>query len=141
MPTFRLEIVTPDRVVLDAQVRSVRLPGTQGSFGVLANHAPLITSLTTGPIKVEHENGDIEFIAASGGFADVQGDRVTVIADAAERSADIDVSRVEEAIRRAQAMLAEGGSETYVRAQEALRRAMNRLRVAQQQQEAGSGRQ
>lgn len=141
MPTFRLEIVTPDRVVLDAPVRSVRIPGTMGSMGVLANHAPLITSLATGPIKVEHENGDIEFIAASGGFADIQADRVTVISDAAERSADIDITRVEEAIRRAQAQLAEGGATAYGQAQETLQRAMNRLKVAQQQQETKSRRQ
>ena len=141
MPTFRLEIVTPDRVVLDAPVRSVRLPGSKGSFGILANHAPLISSLETGPIKVEHDNGDIEFIAASGGFADVQPDRVTVVADTAERSADIDVKRVEEAVRRAREELSGGGAEAYGRAQEALRRAMNRLKVLQQQQEAKQGRQ
>ena len=140
MPTFHLEIVTPDRVVISAQARSVRLHGTMGSLGVLANHAPLLTSLTTGPIKVEHENGDIEFVAASGGFADVHGDRVTVVADTAERSADIDVARVEEAIRRAQVVLAEGGTENYARNQDALRRAMNRLKVAQQQHEQASTR-
>jgi len=135
MPTFHLDIVTPDRVVLSAPVQAVRLPATMGSMGVLANHAPLITSLTTGPIKVEHDNGDVEFIATSGGFADVQADRVTVVADTAERSADIDVSRVEEAIRRARAQLAAGGSDSYTGAQETLRRSMNRLKVAQQQQE------
>ncbi|NLI01338.1 MAG: F0F1 ATP synthase subunit epsilon [Chthonomonadales bacterium] len=140
MATLHLEIVTPDRVVLDTRVRSVRLPGTMGSFGVLPNHAPLIASLTTGAIKVEHDNGDIEYIAASGGFADVRDNRVTVIADTAERSADIDLARVRAAIERAQAQLAEGGAEAYTQAQETLRRYMNRLKVAQQQEEEAARR-
>ena len=59
MATFQLELVTPERVLLREQVRSVRAPGIEGSFGVLANHAPLMTALMVGLIKVEYENGDM----------------------------------------------------------------------------------
>ncbi|MCC6728866.1 MAG: ATP synthase F1 subunit epsilon [Chthonomonadales bacterium] len=131
MATFHLELVTPDRVVFSDRVRSVRVPGIEGALGVMAGHAPLMTALAVGPVKVEFENGDIEFIATSGGFVDVGRNRVTVLTDTAERADDIDVVRVEEAIARARLALAGGGTESYERAHESLERATNRLRVVQ----------
>lgn len=136
MATLQLQIVTPDRVVLDEPVRSVRLPGILGSFGVWPNHAPLISELDVGPIRVVHANGDVEYIAASGGFAKVAHNRVVVAARAAERAADIDVRRVEEAIERAKARLAEAGAAGYEEARETLRRAMLRLQVKAAQEHA-----
>jgi len=138
MATIRLQIVTPAGVVLDEEVRSVRLPGVLGSFGVLPDHAALISELEVGPIYVVHTNGDTEYIAASGGFAKVADNRVVVTAPAAERAADIDVRRVEEAIARARARLAEAGAEGYEEAREALRRAMLRLKVAATAQEGAA---
>ncbi len=136
MATFRLEIITPDRVVLDDKVQSVRLPGVQGSFGVLANHAPLVAELTVGPIHVVHANGDREYIAASGGFVRVENNRVTVLANAAERAEEIDIARVQAAVERAKARLAEAGAGGYEEAREALRRAMNRLDVVRRNADA-----
>jgi len=136
MATFHLEIITPDRVVLDAHARSVRLPGAMGSFGVLPGHAPMLAMLTVGPIRVVHDNGDIEYVASSGGFAEVSASRVLVLADAAERASDIDVKRVEAAIEHARAQLSEGGAASYGASQAALKRAMTRLEVAQKRRDA-----
>ena len=131
MATFQLELVTPDRVLLSAPVRSVRAPGIEGSFGVLAGHAPLMTALTVGLIKVEHENGDLEHIATSGGFMEVNRDKVTILADSAERAEDIDIVRAEAAIQQARQDLESGAAVDYDEARAALERATNRLRVAQ----------
>src|SRR5688572_11697157 len=131
MATFTLELVTPERVLLSAPVRSVRAPGIEGSFGILAGHAPLMTVLTVGLIKVEHENGDVEQIATSGGFMEVNREKVTILADTAERAEDVDVVRAEAAIMQARQDLESGAEVDYEKARETLERATNRLRVAQ----------
>ena len=131
MATFLLELVTPEQILLSAQVRSVRAPGIEGSFGVLAGHAPLMTALTIGLIKVEHENGDLEHIATSGGFMEVNRDKVTILADTAERAEDIDVVRAEAAIAQAREALGSGAAVDYEDARATLERSINRLRVAQ----------
>jgi F-type H+-transporting ATPase subunit epsilon len=131
MATFHLELVTPERVLLSEVVRSVRLPGIEGSFGVLVGHAPLMTALTVGVIKVEYENGDLEYIAAAGGFVEVRRDRVVVLADSAERAQDIDVALAEAAIARAQENLANASAIDYDEARAGLERAKNLLKTAQ----------
>ena len=131
MATFQLELVTPDRVLLSAPVRSVRAPGVEGSLGVLAGHAPLMTALTVGLIKVEHENGDVELIATSGGFMEVNSSKVTILADTAERADEIDLVRAEAAIQQARQELASGAAVDYNEARASLERATNRLRVVQ----------
>src|SRR5579871_4046136 len=133
MATFALQLVTPERVLLSEAVRSVRAPGIEGSFGVLAGHAPLMTALAVGLIKVEFDNGDLEHIATSGGFMEVNRDRAIILADTAERAADIDIARAEAAIARAREHLASGTAVDYDEASHALARATNRLRVAQMQ--------
>src|ERR1041385_8036807 len=133
MATFLLELVTPERVLLSNQVRSVLAPGIEGSFGVLANHAPLMTALAIGLVKVEHENGDLEFIATSGGFMEVNREKTIILADTAERASDIDVSRAEAAITRAREHLASGAAVDYEEARAALERATNRMKVVQAQ--------
>jgi F-type H+-transporting ATPase subunit epsilon len=135
MPTFPLELVTPERVLLSEAVRSVRVPGIEGSLGVLAGHAPLMTALAVGLIKVEYENGDLEYIATSGGFMEVTEKKVIILADTAERAADIDVARAEAAIARARERLNSGETIDYARAQAALARATNRLRAVQRKSE------
>jgi len=133
MATFLLELVTPEKTLLSAQVRSVRAPGVEGSFGVLPNHAPLMSALSIGVIKVEHENGDIEYIATSGGFMEVNANRAIILAHTAERAADIDVPRAEAALARAREHLRSGSAIDYEEVTHALNRAMNRLRVVQLQ--------
>jgi F-type H+-transporting ATPase subunit epsilon len=136
MATFLLELVTPERVLLSERVRSVRAPGIEGSFGVLAGHAPFMTALTVGLIKVEHENGDLEYIATSGGFLEVNPQKVIILADTAERAEDIDIARAEAAVARAREQLASGAAVDYEEARKALARALNRLNVLQMQNEA-----
>jgi F-type H+-transporting ATPase subunit epsilon len=135
MATFQLELVTPERVLLSEQVRSVRAPGIEGSFGVLAHHAPLMTALMVGLIKVEYDNGDLEYIATGGGFMEVNRDKAIILADSAERAADIDVARAEASVAAAREHLAGGGAENYQEASQTLQRAMNRLKVVQLQNE------
>ena len=129
MSTFLLEMVTPEKILLSIPVRSVRAPGIEGSLGILANHAPLMTALMTGLIKVEHENGDEEYIATSGGFMEVNRTKTIILADTAERAADIDVVRAEAAVARAKEELAGGGSVDFHQASESMARALNRLKV------------
>lgn len=131
MPTFHLELVTPEHVILSERVQSLRVPGTEGSFGILAGHAPLMSAMTVGLVKVVHENGDEELIATSGGFVEVTAEKVIVLADAAERAGQIDIVRAEAAVNRARQRLNSGESIDYGRAQDALNRAMNRLKVAE----------
>src|SRR2546421_11951779 len=135
MSTFLLQLVTPEQVLFSDQVRSVRAPGIEGSLGVLAHHAPLMTALAVGLIKIEHENGDLEYVATSGGFMEVRPDKVIILADTAERAADIDLSRAEAAVAVAREHLSSGAAIDYQEASTALERATNRLKVAQLQNE------
>src|SRR5437764_606322 len=96
--TFRLQIVTPERVILDGPVESVTAPGVEGSFTVLAGHAPLMAELGIGELRFRDERGAEQLLALHAGFLQVARDRTTVLADAAERPEEIDV----ELARRAQ---------------------------------------
>lgn len=126
---FPVEIVTPaGGVVLSRTARHVRLPGLAGSFGVLAGHANLMVALGTGEAEVE-EDGRRTVLAVSGGYAQVHQGRLLVLAEAAELPERIDAARAEAAAARARQHLAESGSDLD-RAQAALARALNRLRVA-----------
>ena len=131
MASFALEIVTPERVVYSGQVESVQAPGSRGSFGVLAGHMPLLTSLQVGALRFAEEGGDRVQMAVSGGFAEVGRERVTVLAETAERADEIDTQRAESSRQRAEERLARRIEEEVdvVRAQAALSRALNRLKV------------
>jgi F-type H+-transporting ATPase subunit epsilon len=135
MATFQLELVTPERMLLSERVRALRAPGIEGSLGILANHAPLMTALTVGLIKVTFENGDEEYIATSGGFMEVSREKTIILADTAERAEDIDLARAEAAIAKAREQLASGGAENYTEVSALLERATNRLKVAQMSKE------
>jgi F-type H+-transporting ATPase subunit epsilon len=140
--TFRL--VTPQRLVLEARVVSLEVPGSEGYLGVLANHAALITSLRPGRLDVREEKGSRRSYAVSGGFLEVSGNRATVLADAAEPSDVIDRARAEAAKKRAEERLrqdvgrggptagaaAAGVTIDRERALRALDRAKNRLAVS-----------
>jgi len=99
--TFQLKIVTPERQVVSLDVESVILPGLEGSFGVLANHAPMLSALKPGLIKVAHGNV-CDVYACSGGYAEVTGDSVIVLADALENGGEIDPERAKKALQRAE---------------------------------------
>ena len=130
MPAFALEVVTPERVAYSGQVSSLQAPGSEGSFGVLAGHIPLLTSLQIGRLRFVEEDGNEVKMAISGGFVEVRREQVAVLAETAERIEEIDVERAEAARQRAEERLARVQEEgvDVARAQAALARAINRLR-------------
>ncbi len=125
---FQLRIVTPEKVLFAGEVASIKAPGSEGSFGVLAKHAPMVAALCTGEFDYV-ENGARHHLATSGGFVEVSAEGVTVLAETAEFGQKIDVSRAEAARDRARQRL---GDPEYdrLRAQASLERALNRMRVA-----------
>ena len=128
--TFQLEIVTPDKLVVDDRAEEIQIPGKNGYLGVLPGHAPLITELAVGEISYRL-GATTERLAVAWGFAEVLPEKVTILAQTAERGEEVDVARAERARGRAQALLTSGGSDTdYPRAQAALERAQARLDVA-----------
>jgi F-type H+-transporting ATPase subunit epsilon len=132
MATFPLELVTPERMLFSEEVQEIRAPGIEGSLGVLAGHAPLLTELMTGLIKVTRADNSEAYIATSGGFLQVNKDKVIILADTAELSDEIDVERAKAAAAKARQLLEVPGSN--IDAEElrlAIERAQNRIRVAQ----------
>lgn len=131
MATLRLDIVTAERAVYSDDVDIVIAPGVLGQLGILPHHAPLMTMLESGELIAK--KGSDEFsLVVSGGFLEVRPDRVIVLADTAERAEEIDISRAEEAKRRAEEHLAEKaapGLDT-AQAEAALSRSLIRIRVA-----------
>ncbi len=128
--TLHLQIVTPDKRLVQEDADQVEMPGKSGYLGILPGHAPLITELTAGQLSYI-KGGQTQYLAVSWGFAEVLPDKVTILADAAERPEDIDVKRAEEAKARAEQELREGSPEMdYDAVNLALRRAEVRLEVA-----------
>ncbi|HLK55147.1 MAG TPA: F0F1 ATP synthase subunit epsilon [Chthonomonadaceae bacterium] len=135
MATFPLELVTPEKVMFSEEVQAIRAPGVEGSFGVLAKHAPMLAELTTGLIKVTRINGFEAFIATSGGFLQVTREKVIILADSAELSEEIDVERARATAERARKLLeVPDGSIDAEAARAELERAQNRIRIAQMRQ-------
>ena len=131
MADFQLDIVTPEKRVYLGAVERFQASGTEGSFGVLARHAPLLTSLQVGQISFLDEAGKVRRMATSGGFAEVGRNQATVLAETAEFVEEIDVARARAARGRAQERLEKKEeSVDLARAQAALSRALNRLRVS-----------
>jgi F-type H+-transporting ATPase subunit epsilon len=129
--TFKLEIVTPRKIVFSGDVLSFSAPGVVGAFQVLYNHAPLLAEIGVGEVKLKDAQGAERRYATSGGFVDVLHNRATVLAETAETPAEIDIARAESAKERARKRLADRATETDVRrAEAALARALNRLKVA-----------
>src|SRR5271166_1060604 len=102
--TLELEIVTPDKLLLRGPVEGVQIPGKNGELGVLPGHAPLITELTIGEISYR-QGANSHYIAVAWGFAEVLPQKVTILADTAERAEEIDVKRAQEAKARAEEAL------------------------------------
>jgi len=132
---IKLEVVTPERFVVSEEAQIVVAPGVQGEFGVLSGHTPFLSALKLGTIRYKDAQGVERAVFVSGGFAEVLPDKVTVLAESAERRRDIDVERAKVALDRAQKRLAEAKEDRdFVRARAALERAMQRLRVASTRQ-------
>ncbi|HCL28725.1 MAG TPA: F0F1 ATP synthase subunit epsilon [Candidatus Latescibacteria bacterium] len=125
---FQLRIVTPEKILYSGDVVSLQAPGSEGSFGVLANHAPMVASLSTGAMDFV-EDGDRRHLATSGGFVEVSGEGVTVLAETAEFNDEIDITRAQASRDRAHQRVVDR-EQDRVRAEAALQRALNRLKVA-----------
>jgi F-type H+-transporting ATPase subunit epsilon len=128
---IRCEIVTQERMVFSEDVDSVNLPGIEGRMGILPHHSPLLTVLDFGEVIIK-QAGREEYFAIGGGFAEVQPDKVIILADSAEHAEEIDEAKAEEARQKAVKAMAEGPTmehDVYEHLQNELRRANLRLDV------------
>ena len=137
MAAMKLEIVTGERLVYSGEVEVLVAPSIEGELGILPHHAPLLTILQPGEIRLVM-NGQEEYMAISGGFLEVLANTVTILADTAERAEEIDEERAQEAVQRAQdrltGQLAAGELE---RALASIRRAQARVHVARRRRSRG----
>ena len=130
---IHLEVVTPEKIVVSEEAQIVASPGSLGEFGVLSGHTPFLTTLNTGIIRYTDTNGQEQFVFVSGGFAEALPDKVTVLAESAERRSDVDLERAKAALQRAEKRLAEDRSRVdidFMRARASLERATVRIRIA-----------
>lgn len=130
---YTLDVVTPERIMLSDQVISTIAPGYEGQLGILAGHAPLMTELVPGEVRVTLADGrTTSHIVISGGFMEVTAERTTILADFAERVDEIDVTRAETDLAAARQMLAEAesGSTQAAEAKQALAHAETRIRAS-----------
>lgn len=130
---IKLEIVTPEKSVVNEEAHIVMAPGMLGEFGVLAGHTPFMTSLKLGVVRYVDQASKERFVFVSGGFAEALPDRVTILAESAERRKDIDIDRAMAAKLRAEERLRrEKDAEIdFVRARAALTRSILRIRLAE----------
>jgi F-type H+-transporting ATPase subunit epsilon len=137
---IRCEIVSQDRMVFEGDADIVVLPGTDGEMGILPHHSPLLTTLKFGVVKVRTKLGE-KIFAVAGGIAEVQPDIVTILADAAENVEEIDITRAEEARKRAEEYLAQGtpqDADSYLKLEAALRRSNLRLDAVKRFRRSGA---
>jgi F-type H+-transporting ATPase subunit epsilon len=136
---IRCEIVSQDRLVFEGDVDIVVVPGEAGEMGILPNHAPLLTTLRYGVLKVRRQNEELDFTIA-GGVMEVQPHIVTILADAAENVQEIDISRAEAAKRRVEEILKEGPPpdlDSYLAMEASLKRSNLRLEAARRYRKVG----
>jgi len=129
--TFALSVVAPDKLVFEDQVTSVTAPGVEGYFGVMAGHVPLIAALKPGLLEYVDAGNQRHFVYIGGGFAEVNGEKMTILADEAERARDIDVARAEALLEDARKALR--GENSQVSTDDAVgevEKAVNRLKAA-----------
>jgi F-type H+-transporting ATPase subunit epsilon len=130
LPThIDLQIVTPDRLLVREQVDEVQIPGSEGYFGVLPGHTPLLAALAVGELWYR-KGQEKTYLSIAFGFAEVLPDRVTILARLAERAEEIDVERAEAARVRAEQRLSERTTVDYDRARIALEKSLTRLQVS-----------
>ena len=136
---IRCEIVSQDRLVFEGDADIVIVPGALGEMGILPGHAPLLSALDLGVIRVKMGQEE-EVFTVTGGFIEVQPDVITIMADAAENVEEIDIERAQQAMERAQRLLedhSEADAENYLRIQAALRRSNLRLKTADRYRRRG----
>jgi len=128
---FQLDIVTPARTVYSGEVQSFTAPGVVGSFQVLFSHAPLLSSIGIGEVKITESSGPKLHFATGGGFVEVKGNKVILLAESAERADEINTERAEKSKARAEERLSKHYKFIDIsRAQAALARSLNRLKIA-----------
>ena len=133
MSGLSLEILTPAKLAYSGSVKAVTVPGTAGSFQVLFNHAPIISTLEIGAVKLELEDKSVLYFASGGGTIEVANNKVRILVDSLESVNDIDLQRAKRALERAQARLANKSNEAIdvARAETALARANNRIKFVE----------
>jgi len=137
MPGMLLEIITAESKIFGEDVDMVVAPGIDGQLGILPHHAPLMTMLQPGEILIRKDGADT-FLVVTGGFMEVIGNKVTILADACERSEEIDESRAQQAVERAQERVAHQETDLELeRALGAMRRAQVRLNVVRRRRPRG----
>ena len=125
-----LEVVTPQKSVVSEEVEIVVAPGSEGEFGALKGHTTFLTSLKLGTLRYKDANGKERYVFINGGVAEVLPNKVTILAESAERRKDIDIERAMKAKERAEKRLAAKSPDTdLIRAEAALRRALHRLKI------------
>ena len=130
MADLNIEIVTPSKVTFSGGAKSITVPGTEGSFQVLHNHAPIMSIFEIGLIKVNLEASSVLYFATGGGTVEVLNNSVLVLADSLEAVETIDLERAKKALERARKRLAERAHETDLdRAEASLKRAINRIQI------------
>jgi F-type H+-transporting ATPase subunit epsilon len=133
--TLTLRVITPDKIALDQSVASARIPGLDGSIGILPRHAPMIAALDSGLLHYREQAGGQETVLfVAGGFAEVRDDTLRLVTQAGEKPEEIDEERAREAEKRARERISAGKTEEgepidLLRAEAALRRAVMRLRA------------
>lgn len=135
---LHLEIVTPERQAYDDDVDAVFCPGIEGELGVLPHHAPLLSTLGIGELRIR-KGSEVEYFAIAGGFLQVRPDKVVVMAELADVAAEIDLEAAEEARREAERAIQEGFEEPadLARARAAMERALLHIRVAERRHREG----
>ena len=132
MAQLNLNIITPSKTIFSGDVQSVTVPGTDGNFQILKNHAPIISTLEIGLVKVELPDGSTEFFSTGGGTVEVLNNKITLLADSIEKSNEIDPDRARAALNRAKQRLAAKADDKTIdaaRAEAASARAQNRLNI------------
>jgi F-type H+-transporting ATPase subunit epsilon len=132
MKTMNVSVVTPDGKVFDGDVEMVSVKTINGGLGILPNHIPLVTPLTIGAVRIKKDS-EIILVAITGGLMEVRGEQVSILAETAELPSDIDVARARAAKERAERRLQQAKIDDtdFKRAELALKRAINRLNVAE----------
>jgi F-type H+-transporting ATPase subunit epsilon len=130
--TFHAQILTPNGKLFEGEVRGVQVPGVEGSFEMRVDHAPIISILDIGQVRILTDKSDMQYFAVSGGFVEMNNNQLTLLAEAAERAEDIDIERAEKAKERALEELM-NRKEDKKEVELALERAENRLKLKEQQ--------
>ena len=138
---IKLEVVTPKGAVVSDDVDIVTAPGFAGEFGILANHAPFLSTIKVGALRYKKDSTENELMI-SGGFCEVSNNKITFLVESAERGTEIDIDRALRAKERAEKRIAEAQRHQQeidrVRAEAALQRAVSRLRVAEMRKKSGT---